>query len=654
MADNGDTISVVASSSDPYDVTSDSWEAHGKAVTITGDELNFSELSTLNIRDAVSFDNIALGFKNDATVYANGYAVTMGENVTFVDRAYINIYGAGSGTTVMETKVKLLAGDYHKVYGGGNGGTVLGDTNLYIAGTVNKTRTFTSGSSCVIYGAGKGDSSVKGNTNVYIGGYTNSPVDFTTTHHSGAEVYGASDYGTVEGDTNVIIEGNAKLNRIYGGGFDGKVGGSTHVTVNGDVNSGLSLTGSYSVTNDTAKGAYLYGGGYVGDVTVDTHVTVKGNAKFNAIYGGSRGAGGDYGGITSAVIGGNTNVIVSEDVNAGLSFDAVGFAYIFGGAYMGTVTGETNVTIKDQANFYGVFGGGSTPESICGNTKVVVNGNVNAALTIENEDASHSKIATVFGGSFQGKAGNTDVTIGDSAHLNYVFGGGSTSTSVAGDTSVIVNGTGARAYSIYGGSLSGTNTSTLVEMTNGWVAQVFGGCESATMTGDTNVRILGGTVTRRIYGGCYNNYKTDLTDLGWAGTDWHVIGKSSVTIGPNVTFSFYETDNSIYATSRSGSQHTEELGVFILNNYNNNANDEWVGKNGFIGGLKSTSHHYLVNVSSGGNVYVVDGALKVVADDGYTFGSITCNGTALTTDDNGNYELPSNTGSTITVTFTEN
>ena len=654
MADNGDVISVLASTTDSYDVTSDSWEAHGKAVTITGEMMEFSTLSTLNIHDAVTFDNITLGFKNDAKLYANGYAVTMGENVVFNKQAYIYVYGAGEGTTVMNTNVTLLAGDYHNIYGAGNGGTVLGDTRLHIAGKVNENRDFTKSGASQVFGAGTGNAVVNGDTNVYVGGYANNKVDFVNSHHSSAIVYGASESsdGIVYGDTYVTIGEYAKVTRTYGGGFDGTVKGNTNIKVSGNVNEGLSHnTFGYS---DEVKGSHLYGGGYVDTIEKNTYVTVDGNARFNAIYGGGRGAQGDkWGNENSSIVAGTANVTVKGDVNAGLSYSTEEgierFAFIFGGAYIGT-TGATNVNVTGNVKAYGIYGGGSHSLSISGDTRVVANGTVNAGLNIGNNAESHDKVATVYGGSYQGTSGNTNVTIGGSAQFNYVYGGGSNKTSVAGDTSVIFNGEEARVYSIYGGSRVGINSNTRVEMKNGWVAQVFGGCEGADMAGNTDVRILGGDVTRRIYGGCYNNYNGT-----WADELYSVTGKTNVTIGSDATLSLNkDDDNALCAISRYKSTMVDEYGTLI---FNDDSYDEFGSKiQGFaLLVTNQQAYHYLIDSSVGGSVYMEGGALRITPDteSGYSNATITCNnGATLTQNEDGTYDLPTYDSSKITITVT--
>ena len=116
-----------------------------------------------------------------------------------------------------------------------------------------------------------------------------------------------------------------------------------------------------------------------------------------------------------------------------------------------------------------------------------------------------------------------------------IYGGSSTAGTISGDTHVTING--------------------------GEVAQVFGGCDRVSMTGNTNVVIKSGTVTRRIYGGCYNEDDT---------TEFHVTGNTNVTIGEGLDFtktakssgvSAYE---GIRAGSRAGQNFTDEVSTLYF------------------------------------------------------------------------------------------
>ena len=81
------------------------------------------------------------------------------------------------------------------------------------------------------------------------------------------------------------------------------------------------------------------------------------------------------------------------------------------------------------------------------------------------------------------------------------------------------------------------------------------------MTGNVNLSIVGGTISRRIYGGCYNEYT-------WSGyeTSAFVTGRISVLIGgnANITLNYSEDDKGIFACSRIKSNKTEEVACIIF------------------------------------------------------------------------------------------
>jgi hypothetical protein len=81
----------------------------------------------------------------------------------------------------------------------------------------------------------------------------------------------------------------------------------------------------------------------------------------------------------------------------------------------------------------------------------------------------------------------------------------------------------------------------------------------------TNVTITGGTVIRRIYGGCYNDAtKVSATSLSWESSHY-VNGTTIVKLGAKATYDTSETnnfsDNAICASSRYKDNQTAETAV---------------------------------------------------------------------------------------------
>ena len=149
-------------------VAIDSWNAHGKTATITGGTLDVTAMSNaVHIRDSITFENIEWNAASGASVYANGYKVTMGENVSWINE--ITLFGGGHGTTVAGTDLTVLSGKYVTIYGGTREGYVTGDTNLYVGGNVNEGIDVFNGPDRYKVYAGGYDKEIKGTANLTFG-----------------------------------------------------------------------------------------------------------------------------------------------------------------------------------------------------------------------------------------------------------------------------------------------------------------------------------------------------------------------------------------------------------------------------------------------------------------------------------------------------
>lgn len=111
----------------------------------------------------------------------------------------------------------------------------------------------------------------------------------------------------------------------------------------------------------------------------------------------------------------------------------------------------------------------------------------------------------MFGGGVNKSSVTGDINLNildETVRFRHVYGGGEWN-SVTGD--ILLNFAGS-AFTVYGGGYDTSVTGDVyLTMTGGWTEQIFGGCNGKSMTGNTNVSVLDGTVVRRIYGGCYNN-----------------------------------------------------------------------------------------------------------------------------------------------------
>lgn len=130
------------------------------------------------------------------------------------------IYGGGeqeASVVTGDTYVTMDGGSCIGVYGGGWQGQVNGTTHVLVnGGTISNA----------IYGGGYGsdqdnDKGRVGNTEVRVTGVTTKST-----------VFGDGLYGSVTGNTSVIIEGG-KFDGIYGSGPNGQIGGKADILVKG-------------------------------------------------------------------------------------------------------------------------------------------------------------------------------------------------------------------------------------------------------------------------------------------------------------------------------------------------------------------------------------------------------------------------------------
>ena len=310
------------------------------------------------------------------------------------------------------------------------------------------------------------------------------------------------------------------------------------------------LAGNYTTINCASHAKYT--------ISNSIYVHVGGNATVSDILGNSGGC----------IVNGDVTVIV--DGNASVNG-------VWGGGNGGTVNGNTYVTVGGNATAKQIYGGGNGG-TINGSTFVTLKDNANPSHTVSTSD--HSTTYAVYGGGKSNTVtGSTNVTIMDNAKSNYIFGGNLGTASIGEGSHV--NIMGGAAYSVYGGSQGADHGSgsqdtdhdvASVIMTGGTVHQLFGGNEASSLTGNVTVKLLGGTVLRRVFGGCYNDYSTSISDI-ISGKAWKssnsVIGKVNLFISENATLSLNsESDNALSAHSRRETVANDEIASII---YTSNA-----------------------------------------------------------------------------------
>ncbi len=262
---------------------------------------------------------------------------------------------------------------------------------------------------------------------------------------------------------------------------------------------------------------------------------------------------------TSDVIYANGHTLVIEE-----GVEMTGLINLYGGGN-GTDVSSTNVTLK-EGNYRRIFGGcyNATVEN---NTYLYIGGNVNS----DTDVSSHSHGNDIYGGGDGNSSvvtGSTNVTMTGKAKANYLLGGCRGKTGKVGTTNVHVD-ENSQITSLFGGNDNSPYIDgTYVKVTGGTIEQLFGAIQSSnnaigavSMTKGVTIDLLGGKITRRVYGGCYNDYDTNITSstFGQWKTSNYVNGTIHMNISSGIDISLdaidpdygikYD-DRSIFACSR--------------------------------------------------------------------------------------------------------
>ena len=329
LAKSGDTIEVVGTikyhtgeNESGHSVVGSS---NGKTLTVTGGEIDFTNIKHLSLKEDITFDNITLTFTDSKYLFAWGNDVTINENVTVNGK--INVYAGGFQSSTGGTNITLLAGNYASIYGASHEAKYIinGDTNITLGGNVTAD---------VVYG---GSSVVNGDTHVTVGG----SADVKT-------ICGAG--GTVNGDTYVVVKDNANPNS------------------------------NPSDNSHNGGGYYIYGNGN-GNVTGSTHVYFMDNAKAGYVVGGTSSTSGSVGGTANVyIMGGKTysvygcGVEVAADSNisanivmtGGEVWQVFGGAESTGGDSSSKIDGNITIKLLGGTVWRRVFGGSYNEVSLFG------------------------------------------------------------------------------------------------------------------------------------------------------------------------------------------------------------------------------------------------------------------------------------------------
>jgi len=309
---------------------------------------------------------------------------------------------------------------------------------------------------------------------------------------------------------------------------------------------------------------------------------------------------------------------------------------ICGGSYLKDITSNTNLILK--AGEYNTIYGGGFGGDVTGNTNITLSGTV-------NEDADYKEhifyvadgARRLFGGGYGGVVnGDTNIDVQTATvEFNYIFGGGHYSA-VKGDSHINYAGS---AMSIYGGGYSkGLTGDAYITMTNGWVHQIFGGCHGSSTDGNTNIDVQGGTVERRVYGGCYNEPKNGT----W--TSYCVNGYATVKVSKEakIEFGYLKGDNSLVSFSRRNVVSEAEKGVFLFTDYENNDYVNKIGRDysAQVAGVIEQTYNYLVKAEANGTVSADGNYLIIKPNEGLAAKVIIDENVVHYTENETAYKLP--------------
>ncbi|MBR3710033.1 MAG: choice-of-anchor J domain-containing protein [Bacteroidales bacterium] len=287
----------------------------------------------------------------------------------------------------------------------------------------------------------------------------------------GVNCYGDNyaNYGVNDGSWSVLIriKGGTANGSIYGAAaYAGASGDRRFVLTNGTVK-GWIAGGANGVQED---GGVMYGNSYV-YVGGKTQVNSSGSTT-----------------VINRAVGGNV-------FGAGCGYNATSTS--------GQVTAGTNVVIADEAYVErGVYGGGSYGYTEATANVHVLGGTIGCvAGGVDGESYVANIKGGVFGGACQNKGGITNVTVKDGTVNGDVYGGSNYNGEVA--NLATVNVSGGTVQNVFGGGL-GANTNmaagTSVNISGGIINNnVYGGGEEGTVTGNTDVKVSGGTM-KDVYG----------------------------------------------------------------------------------------------------------------------------------------------------------
>ena len=602
-----------------------------------------------------------------------------------------NIFGTAS--TI------VYAGLIDEVYGGANIRGSVDGINLIMS---NPNQSLLSNCNDEVYGAVFGCANAApynksvittiecgvGTIGELYGGSNQNYIGSPTNHNSGAHVtlniYGGEYINVFAGSKGVAgssgvaadIYGDVTLN-LYGGTITNAFGGSDangnitgNITVNvldfEETNCGLDVTNIYGASNQTAY-APDDGGTRVSPVVNVMHISQAAGVKGNVFGGGNEALVTSNPEVNIGYYAATMSSLIPTNYPDTSSFYTTPRGYVktnvYGGGNEAGVTGDPVINIRDKGTVVtGIYGGCNTNGDVDGDINVNIyggtlgtsseamtdgifgggrghatgtNGNTTVTINKETSESTAPEIyADVYGGSALGEVGATDKTA--KVHLiagtvnGNVFGGGkgegtaaSTQATVTGNTNVTIEGgtltSKVNSY-VYGGcNINGNVVGNITVDANGGTVSndLFGGGQGSVTTtqGNVTVTIDGGTIGNDVYGGSalgqVNNETADLTKVNLkSGTVTGNLYGGGMGDVVDHTDIWGQVNGNVEVHVNGG---TVTGSVFGCNNYNEQpAGTVKVYINETTAGTMSIGG----NVYGGGNVAYYDGTPEVYIQNG--------------------------------------
>lgn len=425
-------------------------------------------------------------------IYIGGYGTTSNSNTCDISDRYMNVEGGlianincglkvYSGSNNVLTKLYVKGGEMYNIVGGAGRSTTYGSRIIQITG--GKVRYSVSGGSNG-YSGDDGEGQITNcDTLVYVGG--NAQIgdetlvgyitDSDISNDDNGKLYlveagcvlGAGNgnnpnytLGQVDNSHIIIADSAHILNSVYGGGNYGVVGARNSTSAKAQID----------IIGGTVERS-VYGGSNNSNIFGSTTINVKGGQVKGAVYGGSNTTGTISATSTINVTGGTLGADTNTTDNP----------VLFGGGYGQdtVVTGNATVNIMPNEQNINIYGSGYGGSSL---------GEMNSNVTVNIKDIP---------------AGEGNATDGDTTRTlsitGYIFAGGkgnsTTAATIAGDSTINVDGSNLPECSIFGGNdingtTSGNITVNIGKTYESKLLNAYGGGNQADITTSTpNVKV---------------------------------------------------------------------------------------------------------------------------------------------------------------------